>query len=88
MLKVDAATLTSLEAQYPGIEAAIKAREAEVLPPCPHCGSDDIARLEVGVVGRTIAMTAATTRFKLRPNGPKPGEFFCNACEAYFDLHD
>lgn len=75
MLKIDTTTLASLEA---------KAREAELLPRCSHCASEDTARVAGGLIGRTIAMAAATTRFKLFANGPKPGAFFCNSCGGYF----
>jgi hypothetical protein len=27
---------------------------------------------------------AATTKFKLIPNGPKRGKYFCNVCKQYF----
>lgn len=35
--------------------------------------------------GRTIYVAAATTKFKLIPNGPKPVKYFCNAFDEYFD---
>ena len=84
MLKIDTESLAQLEAQYPGIADSIRWCEAEELPPCPRCGSMDTARVHVGLVGRSINMAAATTKFKLVPNGPKSGEFFCNGCREFF----
>jgi len=56
-----------------------------VLPQCPRCGSKDTADVQCGIIGRTINIAAATTRFKLIPNGPAPGKYFCNACDEFFD---
>lgn len=59
------------------------ARKAD-LPPCPDCGSEDTASVQIGVIQRTMNIAAATTKFKLIPNGPKPGPYFCNACDRFF----
>jgi hypothetical protein len=47
--------------------------------------SDNTASVQVGVIGRTITMAAATSKFKLVANGPKPGTYFCQACRGFFD---
>jgi len=38
----------------------------------------------MGVVGYSMNTAAATTKFKLIPNGPKRGKYFCNVCKQYF----
>ena len=83
-LKIDQASLSKMEAQHPGISESIRIQEEIVLPPCHHCRSQDTAKVGTGVNGRTIYLAAATTKFKLIPNGPKPGEYFCNGCEKFF----
>jgi hypothetical protein len=84
MLRVDDEWIRDVEAQYPGITANIRRFEEAILPPCPHCGSEDTADVQCGLVGRTIRIAAATTKFKLLANGPKPGAFFCRACGQFF----
>jgi hypothetical protein len=74
----------SLENRYPGITESILRFERAELPACPRCGSQDTANVQVGLIGRTIDIAAATTKFKLIPNGPKPGAYFCNACGEFF----
>jgi hypothetical protein len=39
----------------------------------------------MGIIGRAISIAAATTKFKLIPNGPKPGKYFCYICDKFFD---
>jgi hypothetical protein len=85
MLKVDKKTLDRMEVNYPGIREQILSREEAVLPKCPQCGSTDTAKVEVGIIGRTIHIAAATSKFKLLPNGPVPGKYFCGKCAQYFD---
>tara|TARA_B100000809_G_scaffold142007_1_gene139574 strand:+ start:797 stop:1087 length:291 start_codon:yes stop_codon:yes gene_type:complete len=84
MLNVDEAMLAHMEQQYPGITEQIWRFEIAVLPPCPDCGDGDTADVQVGLIGRTIHISMSTTKFKLIPNGPKLGDYFCNACEQYF----
>ena len=74
-----------LETHYPGISGQQRSSDAAVLPSCPKCGSKDTARVNVGITGRTMGLAASSKKFKLIPNGPKPGEYFCNSCEVYFD---
>lgn len=85
MLKMDDKTIEEMEKQRPGIKELIHRFEAANLPPCPRCGSEDTASVQVRIVGVTIHIAAATTKFKLIPNGPPPGQYFCNQCREYFD---
>jgi len=84
MLNVGEATIAFKERQYPGITEQIWRFESAVLPPCPNCGDEDTADVQVGVIGRTINISMATTKFRLIPNGPKPGKFYCNQCKDFF----
>jgi len=56
------------------------------VPPCPRCGTCNTASVQVGVIGITIRLAATCPKFKLIPNGPKPGEWFCNSCGRFFDV--
>jgi hypothetical protein len=85
MLKVDKETLGRMESNYSGIVESILRFEEIELPSCPHCGSNNTAQVQCGVIGRTINIAAATTKFKLIPNEPKPGNYFCNACKGFFN---
>lgn len=84
MLKMSASEIEMMEAEYPGIAKSIAAFEEETLPTCPRCQSNDTARVQVGVVGRSMHIAMATTKFKLVPNAAS-GHHFCNACSAHFD---
>lgn len=84
MLKVSKETLEDLEEKYPGITEQIMRFENAQLPACPNCKSTDTADVQVGIIGRTINIAAATTKFTLIPNGPKPGPYFCKNCKTYF----
>jgi hypothetical protein len=83
-LKIDEEALAQMEKLQPGIVESIRIREEAVLPQCHHCRSEDSARVGAGLNARTIYLAAATTRFRLIPNGPKPGEYFCNGCGKFF----
>ena len=85
MLKIDQAELEKMESKREGIIKSIMAFENAELPSCPHCGSGNTAFVEVGIMGRTIYIAAATTRVKLIPNDPKQGAHFCHECKKYFD---
>jgi hypothetical protein len=82
MLKVNAEWILETERQYPGFKKTLDYYESLPIPACPRCGSDDCARVTVGVIGRTMALAAATTKVRLVPNG-EPG-FHCCACEHFF----
>ena len=58
--------------------------EMEV-PCCTRCGSEDTASVQVGVIGLTIRLAATCRKFKLIPNSPKPGGWFCHDCGSFFD---
>lgn len=86
MLKIDKERLDHMEKQYPGIVEQILFREEATLPVCSRYGSENTAKVACGIIGRTIYIAAATTKFKLIPNGPKPGAYyFCNTCNEFFD---
>jgi hypothetical protein len=34
----------------------------------------------------TKLLAATCPKFKLIPNGPKPGNWFCNTCQQFFDV--
>ena len=55
------------------------------VPSCPLCSSGNTASVQVGVIGITIRLAATCPKFKLIPNGPKPGHWFCNSCQLFFD---
>jgi hypothetical protein len=56
------------------------------VPPCPQCGTSNTASVQVGIVWITIRMASTCPKFKLIPNGPKPGNWFCNSCGKFFDV--
>ena len=85
MLKIPRQYIVGKEKDYPGIIKQLDEIEKRSLPNCFLCGSDDTAVVSVGVIGRTILLAGASTKFHLRPNG-KPGEFYCNTCQKYFDV--
>ena len=84
MLKIDKDRLAELEGDYPGISDSVIRFEEATLPVCSHCGSADTAKVQCGIVGRTMNIATATTRIKLLANGPVPGEHFCNTCNEFY----
>jgi hypothetical protein len=84
VIKVDQNTLDKMERNYPGIGQNIRHYDETVLPACLQCGSEDTATVSCGIIGRSIHVAAATTKIKLLANGPKPGQYFCHACQAFF----
>jgi len=85
MIKVSQKDLDSIEARYPGFKRNVAFFEAMEIPSCPNCGSTNTASVQVGIIGRTIHLCAATTKFTLVANGPKPGEYHCHTCRHYFN---
>jgi len=85
MLKISQQQIEEMEQLYPGISEQISRFEGALLPNCIHCGSSDTADVNVGIIGRTIYLCAATTKFTLVANSPKPGEYKCNSCGRYFN---
>jgi hypothetical protein len=84
MLKIPMEKLQDYESDHPGITEQIWDFENAILPACSLCGSEDTADVQVGIIGRTIYIHSATTKFHLTPNGPKKGRYFCNSCRSYF----
>ncbi|QDS99061.1 hypothetical protein [Adhaeretor mobilis] len=83
MLKVSEEELDAFEQDYQGVKKMILGFESASLPSCANCGSEDTASVQVGIIGRTTRIAAATTKVHLRSNG-RPGDFFCNSCREYF----
>ena len=84
MLKLNQEELDRLQKKYPLIGDMIRVRDAKQLPACLHCNSHDTAGVEVGIVGYSVNLAAASTKAELLPGGHKPGEYFCNGCQKYF----
>jgi len=85
MLNISLKKIKQLESSYPGIQEQVLGFENAVLPGCTNCGSNDTADVQIGVIGRTICIASATSKFKLIPNSPRPGRYFCNQCKKFFD---
>ena len=68
---------------YPGLAEQVALYRQIAFPPCPHCGSIAVKKVEAGVIGRTVTLAALTKRIHL-VTGPKPGEFRCETCGSYF----
>jgi hypothetical protein len=84
VLTIDQSQLDRLEEKYPGIGETIRYFEEATYPACSPCHSEDTASVQCGIIGRTINIAAATTRFKLIANGPAPGRYYCNVCKQFF----
>ena len=84
MIKISEDSIRKLEQSYPGITEQIQHFEALELPACPVCGSDDTASVQVGMIGRTINLCGATSKFHLIPNGNDKGIYYCNDCRQQF----
>lgn len=84
MIKISQEEIEIMEHRYPGIKEQIQHFEAMDLPACPICGSDDTASVQAGVIGRTVLISAATTKFHLMANYNGKGKFFCNICKKQF----
>lgn len=85
MEEKDKSRLEKLERDYPGITSNICYFEDAGLPSCAHCGSGDTASVQIGIIGRTMAIAGMTKKFHLIANGPKPGKYFCRTCQKYYD---
>jgi hypothetical protein len=84
MLKVTSARLVELESSYPGLTETVEYYEALELPSCRACGSSNTAQVSAGLVGRSMAVAAATTKIRLVPNRGN-GKYYCNDCDRWFD---
>ena len=77
---------TNIEDNYPDITEQIRRFAEAELPSCPHCGSDNTASVQVGMIGRAITIAESTPKVKLVPNAKdKLGLYFCNECGKYFN---
>ena len=85
MLKISEQAIEQMEVNYPGIKEQIMRFENAILPRCVHCGSASTADVQIGLIGRTINISAATTKFKLVPFPPKQARYFCNSCGKFFN---
>ena len=85
MEEKDKSRLEKLERDYPGITSSIMHFDEAELPSCAHCSSDETASVQIGIIGRTIAIAGMTKKFHLIANGPKPGKYFCRTCKKYYD---
>ena len=67
----------NMEDSYPDITEQIRRFAEAELPSCPHCGSDNTASVQVGIIGRAITIAASTPKVKLVPNAKdKLGLYF------------
>jgi hypothetical protein len=56
------------------------------MPRCPLCGSGSTQSVQIGIIQVTIRLAATCPNFKLLPNGPKLGDWYCQGCKKYFDI--
>jgi len=91
MLRYSEKQLQRVEANYPGVRESIERFEAMDIPVCPSCSSDNTALIQVGLIGRTMAIAGGTTKFKLIPYRREPKwkkNYFCRTCEETFGSRD
>lgn len=84
MIKVSTDLIDKMEKIYPEIKGQIKWFENLNLPPCPVCAGTDVASVQVGIIGRTIHLALATTKFHLMLNYNGEGIYYCNTCRKFF----
>ena len=76
----------NIEDTYPDVTKQIRQFVEDELPSCPRCGSDNTARVQVGIIGRAITIAASTRKVRLVPNvEDRLGTYFCNACKKFFN---
>ena len=56
------------------------------VPPCGQGGTSNTALVQGGIIWITIRLASTCSKFKLIPNAPKPGDWFCNTCQKFFDV--
>jgi hypothetical protein len=61
MIKVDEKEIEEWEKSYPGIKKQVYWFDSQKLPSCPHCGTENTALVQVGIIVRTIHICCATT---------------------------
>ena len=81
----DKSILEKLERDYPGITSSIMHFDEADLPAYAHCGSDETASVQIGIISQTISIAGMTKKFHLIANGPRPGTYYCRKCKKYFD---
>ena len=84
VLKVVREQLFSLEEQYHGFIEHVARFETLTLPTCPVCGSELTAKCSAGIIGRTLALTTVTSKFKLT-GYTRPAAFYCRDCGTLFE---
>ena len=84
MIKITEDQIRKMEEDRPGITEQIWRFENMDLPACPVCGSSDTASVQVGIIGRTIAIGSATTKVHLMGNVNDRGIHFCNVYRQQF----
>jgi DNA-directed RNA polymerase subunit RPC12/RpoP len=87
MLRVSRTWIDAVDEEYTGFSESVERWEASQLPRCPHCGSDETAKVSAGLVGRSIRLAAATTKIRLLANG-HPADYYCNRCKSYFNENE
>lgn len=87
MLKISENRLREIEIEDPHIARAIREYENRILPDCTFCGSDNTAKVTVGIVSASMTLLFSTTKAHLRPNF-LPGNYWCNTCRNYFYTFD
>lgn len=76
VLKVDEEWIDRAESAYPGIAERMRGFERAVLPVCSHCGSDNTADVQCGLIGRTMFLCNSCGKYfgrKGRESSAKPG---------------
>lgn len=79
-LKIGYRELRKLETDYPGILNELRRLIIAGRAVCPRCQSTQTAVVLRGMIGRTIALAAATPRVKLLPPGQPNHSHCCRAC--------
>lgn len=84
MIKATEDTIRHMEELYPGITEQIQRFENMEIPPCPMCGSTNTASVQVGIIGRTIHLNAATSKFHSIFTSNGEGIYYCHVCKKQF----
>ena len=75
----------SLEEKYPCVTEMIERFKEAENPVCPHCKSENTARMQTGILGYAINIAASTLKFGIVANSwDGMGKYFCNKCGKYF----
>lgn len=75
-----------LEKDYPGITESIDRFRNADIPYCVYCGSDNVAIVQAGIVGRTLNISRFTKKIFLVPNRTdEMGKYYCRNCQKFFN---